>query len=112
MISEALNDIQHDYFHPVARTGLINGSIAGAVASLHDPYADYETPSQFNSFNNPKPDRFSGVGIDVDTTPAGLLVEGVLPQTPAAAAGLRPVTRSPLSTATRWPTSATPPRAT
>jgi carboxyl-terminal processing protease len=90
VISEALNDIRHDYFHPVGRTGLLNGSIAGAVASLHDPYADYETPSQFSSFNNPKPDRFSGVGIDVDSTPAGLLIEGVLPQTPAAAAGLRP----------------------
>ena len=89
VISEALNDIQHDYFHPVRRTALINGSIAGAVASLADPYAQYETPSQFNSFNNPRPDRFAGVGIDVDPTPAGLLVEGVLPHTPAAAAGIR-----------------------
>jgi carboxyl-terminal processing protease len=86
VISEALNDIQHDYFHPVGRTALINGSITGAVASLADPYAQYETPHQFNSFNNPKPDRFAGVGIDVETTPGGLLVEGVLPHTPAAAA--------------------------
>jgi carboxyl-terminal processing protease len=89
VISEALNDIQHDYFHPVGRTALINGSITGAVASLADPYADYETPSQFNAFNNPKQDRFAGVGVDVETTPAGLLVEGVLPHTPAAAAGIR-----------------------
>jgi carboxyl-terminal processing protease len=89
VISEALNDIQHDYLHPVGRTALISGSIRGAVASLADPYADYETPSQFNAFNNPKPDRFAGVGVDVETTPAGLLVEGVLPHTPAAAAGIR-----------------------
>jgi carboxyl-terminal processing protease len=89
VISEALSDIQHDYFHPVARTGLINGSISGAVASLGDPYATYDSPSAFTAFNHPKPDRFSGVGIDVDTTPAGLLVESVLAQTPAAAAGIR-----------------------
>ena len=89
VISEALSDIQHDYFHPVSRTGLINGSIAGAVASLGDPYATYDTPSEFSAFNNPKPDRFSGVGIYVDTTPAGLLVESVLAQTPAAAVGIR-----------------------
>jgi carboxyl-terminal processing protease len=88
-ISEALNDIQHDYFHPVGRTALINGSIAGAVASLADPYAQYETPSQFNSFSNPKPDRFAGIGVDVETTTGGLLVEGVLPHAPAAAAGIR-----------------------
>jgi carboxyl-terminal processing protease len=89
VISEALSDIQHDYFHPLSRNGLINGSIAGAVASLHDPYAAYDSPAQFSAFNNPKPDRFSGVGVDVDTTAAGLLVEIVFAQTPAAAAGIR-----------------------
>jgi carboxyl-terminal processing protease len=89
VISEALSDIQRDYFHPVSRSGLINGSIAGAVASLGDPYAAYDTPSDFTAFNNPKPDRFSGVGVDVNTTHAGLLVEGVLSDTPAAAAGIR-----------------------
>ena len=68
---------------------MINGSIAGAVASLDDPYAAYDTPSEFNAFNNPKPDRFSGVGVDVNRAHAGLLVEGVLPDTPAAAAGIR-----------------------
>jgi carboxyl-terminal processing protease len=89
VLSEALSDIQHDYFHPVSRAGLISGSIAGAVSSLGDPYATYDTPARYAAFNNPKPDRFSGVGIDVNTTRAGLLVEGVIPQTPAAAAGIR-----------------------
>ncbi len=89
VISEALSDIQHDYLHPVARPGLINGSIAGAVASLDDPYATYDTPSEYNAFNNPKPERFSGVGVDVMTTHAGLLVENVLAGAPAAAAGIR-----------------------
>jgi carboxyl-terminal processing protease len=89
VISEAISDIQRAYFHPVARAGLINGSIAGAVASLHDPYALYETPGQFSAFNNPKPDRFSGVGVDIENVAGGLFVEGVLPGTPAAAAGIR-----------------------
>jgi carboxyl-terminal processing protease len=89
VISEALSDIQQDYFHPVARSGLINGSIAGAVASLGDPYAQYQTPSEYSAFNNPKPQRFSGVGIDVNTKPAGLLVESVLSGTPASQAGIR-----------------------
>jgi carboxyl-terminal processing protease len=88
VISEALSDIQHDYFEPVGRAGLINGSIAGAVASLHDPYAAYDTPSEFNAFNNPKPERFSGVGIDVVPTPTGLRVDSVVPGMPAARAGI------------------------
>jgi carboxyl-terminal processing protease len=89
VIGEALSDIQHDYLHPVARTGLINGSIAGAVASLDDPYATYDTPSEYNAFNNPKPERFSGIGIDPSTTHAGVLVDSVLAGAPAAAAGIR-----------------------
>jgi carboxyl-terminal processing protease len=90
VISEALDDIQHDYFHPVSRSALVNGSIAGAVASLNDPYAQYETPVSYNAFDNPKPQHFSGVGIDVNPAPGGLLVENVLPGTPAARAGLGP----------------------
>ena len=90
VISEALSDIQHDYLHPVARGGLINSSIAGAVASLRDPYATYDTPAEYNAFNNPTPERFSGIGIDPSSTNAGLLVDSVLAGAPAAAAGIRP----------------------
>jgi carboxyl-terminal processing protease len=89
VIGEALSDIQHDYYHPVARGGLIDGSIAGAVAALNDPYAAYDTPAEYSAFNNPKPDRFSGVGINVVTTRAGLLIQSVVPGTPAAHAGIR-----------------------
>jgi len=89
VIGEALSDIQHDYYHPVGRTGLIDGSIAGAVATLKDPYAGYDTPAEYTAFNNPKPDQFSGVGIDVTSTRAGLLVQNVIPGGPAAHAGIR-----------------------
>jgi len=90
VISEALGDIQRDYFHPIGRGGLIDGSIAGAVASLRDPYAQYETPAGYSAFDHPKPYRFSGVGIvPVKTPHSGLLVQSVLPDTPAARAGIR-----------------------
>jgi len=89
VISEALSDIQRDYLHPISRQGLINGSIAGAIASLGDPYAVYETPAAYNAFNNPKPQTFAGIGITVDATAPGLVVEEVLPGEPAARAGIR-----------------------
>jgi carboxyl-terminal processing protease len=89
VIDEALSDIQHDYYHPVARAGLIDGSIAGAVATLKDPYAGYDSPAAYHAFNNPKPDQFSGVGVDVTGTRAGLVVQNVIPGLPAARAGIR-----------------------
>ena len=88
VISEALSDIQSDYFRPLGRSGLINGSISGAIASLNDPYAQYDTPKAYNAFNNPKPDNFGGIGIDVNTSARGLIVQSVLPHTPAARAGM------------------------
>jgi carboxyl-terminal processing protease len=89
VIDEALSDIQHDYYHPVGRSGLIDGSIAGAVATLKDPYAGYDTPAAYSAFNHPKPDQISGVGIDVIGTRAGLLIENVIPGLPASRAGIR-----------------------
>jgi len=89
IISEALSDIQQNDFRRVGRTGLINGAIAGAVSSLGDPYATYETPAEFNAFNHPAPQHFSGIGIDVQDVAKGLLIENVFPGGPAAKAGLR-----------------------
>jgi carboxyl-terminal processing protease len=89
VIDEALSDIQHDYFHPIGRGGLIDGSIAGAVATLKDPYAGYDTPAAYSAFNHPQPDQVSGVGIDVIATHAGLLVQNVIPGLPASRAGIR-----------------------
>jgi carboxyl-terminal processing protease len=88
VISEALSDIQHDYYHPVSRSALIDNSIAGAVAGLGDPYANYETAGQFHDFNNPQPSKQSGVGISVGADPAGLLIQTVFPDTPASRADL------------------------
>ena len=89
VIDEALSDIQNDWYRPTGRGPLINAAIAGAVASLGDPYAVYQTPQAFNSFNNPAPQQFSGVGIDVAPVHTGLLISGVLPRSPASGAGIR-----------------------
>jgi carboxyl-terminal processing protease len=90
VIDEALSDIQRDYFRPVGRTGLINGAITGAVASLNDPYAHYQTPQQYTDFNSPPSHPFAGVGITVNPVPAGLSVQEVIPGSPADRAGLQP----------------------
>jgi carboxyl-terminal processing protease len=88
-VDEALADIEHDYFRPLSDSALANGAIAGAVASLHDPYANYYTPGEFNAFVNPHPMHFAGVGVDIDVEHAGLIVEDVLAGSPAARAGVK-----------------------
>ena len=83
VIDEALSDIQRDFFRPIGRRGLINGAIKGAVASLGDPYAAYQTPKVYNDFNNPPAHPFAGVGITVVAVRGGLRVQEVLPGSPA-----------------------------
>jgi carboxyl-terminal processing protease len=90
-VDQALSDIQHDYFRPLDTDELQNGAISGAVASLNDPYADYQTPAQYREFGKaPAPTRFSGVGIDIKVTARGLLVQDVIAGSPAARGGVKP----------------------
>ncbi len=89
LMNQALNIIEKDYYRQVSRTQLVNSSLAAAVASLHDPFSQYVSPSSYRAFGHPSP-QISGVGIDVNPDPRGLRVVGVFPGTPAAQAGLAP----------------------
>ena len=88
VIDEALSDIQADYYRPVGARGLVNGAIAGAVASLGDPYASYETPHEFNSFNNPSPAALLGRRHHGPAEPRRDHRRERAPGSPAARAGL------------------------
>ena len=90
VIDEALSDIQGDFFRRVGRGGLINGAIRGAVASLGDPYAQYQTPNDYSAFNNPPAHPFAGVGLTVNAVHGGLRVQEVIPGSPADRAGMDP----------------------
>ncbi len=90
VVDQALGAIEHDYFHRLNPTQLDNNAIAGAIAGLRDPYADYQTPAQFRDFAKaPPPTQFGGVGIDVDVTARGLRVVTVFSGSPAARDGVR-----------------------
>jgi carboxyl-terminal processing protease len=89
-VDQALGLIEQDYFHRVDQAKLENGALAGMIASLDDPYANYQAPSQFHDFGKaPAPGRFGGIGVKVLPTKAGLLVQSVIAGSPAARGGLR-----------------------
>jgi carboxyl-terminal processing protease len=84
--AEALDDIARDYYRPITKAELDSASIAGAVASLDDPFSHYLTPSEFSGFATPT--HFSGVGVEVQPHPPGLQIVRVFNPSPAAQAGL------------------------
>ena len=87
VVNEAINRITDDYYRPVSRSSLADGSISGAVASLGDRFSHYLTPREFREFNSPP--SFTGIGVSVEPDRRGLLIARVFDASPAARAGLR-----------------------
>ena len=87
VVNEAINRITQDYYRPVSKSSLTNGSISGAVASLGDRFSHYLTPREFREFNSPP--SFTGIGVSVEPNRRGLSIARVFDASPAARAGLR-----------------------
>lgn len=89
LVTDALDIISRDYYRKSNRADLLNKGLAGAVASLEDPYSHYLSPTDYHQFQNESNPHVAGVGIDVMSGSAGLKVIDVFPGTPASQAGLK-----------------------
>jgi carboxyl-terminal processing protease len=89
-VDAALADIEQQYYRRLGAAQLQNGAISGAVATLGDPYASYETPAEYRDFGKaPAAPRFSGIGVVVIPVARGLRVEQVIPGSPASHGGIK-----------------------
>jgi carboxyl-terminal processing protease len=90
LIDQVFGLLSKDYYRPLNRSALVNEGLAGAVASLDDPYSHYFDPTDYRTFENQDNPHLSGIGVDVDPQPApnGLRVVDVFQGSPAAKAGI------------------------
>jgi len=88
LVNQVIGLLQKDYYRPLNRNQLVNKGLAGMVASLGDPYSHYYDPTAYQGFLNESNPHLSGIGVDVQATSRGLLVDDVFPGSPAAKAGL------------------------
>lgn len=88
-VQEAVDLIERHYYRPIAEERIVNGSIAGAVASLGDRFSYYFDPETYALFLSGAYHSFSGVGMSVVEVPKGLRVSDTYPGSPAARAGIR-----------------------
>jgi carboxyl-terminal processing protease len=86
VVNEAIGKISSDYYRPIVKSRLTNGSISGAVASLGDRFSHYLSPREFREFNSPP--SFTGIGVSVGPDRRGLLIAKVFDGSPAARAGI------------------------
>lgn len=88
LVDTVLDTIDQNYYRPVSRDRLINEGLVAMVASLHDPYSRYYSPTAYQAFLNQSNPHFGGIGVDVVQDPRGLQIIDVFPGQPAAQAGL------------------------
>jgi len=90
VVDEAIERVESDYYRSIPADELNSASISGLVASLHDRFSHYLSPSEYSEFGTAP--HFTGIGVSVDPSlVAGhaLLVEHVFDSSPAARAGLK-----------------------
>lgn len=69
----------------------VAGAIAGLVASYNDPYTIFLPKENANAFKEQVNGEFEGIGAALDITTAdGVIVIGLLPDSPAQKAGIKP----------------------
>ena len=85
-----LSDLQQHYYKPVNVSRLAQTGINGLLKTLNDPYTEYFTPAEAQSFAQALAGRYSGVGVVLQQKGSLLQVVRVLPGSPAGQAHVRP----------------------
>ncbi len=88
LMQDVVNLLRRDYYRTISPSQVESKGIAGAIASLHDPYSHYFDPSDYRTFLHQSNPHLSGIGVDVLPDAHGLRVVDVFPSSPAAHAGL------------------------
>jgi carboxyl-terminal processing protease len=87
-IDEVRDALVGSYYRAVDRDVLDEPTIAGLLAELGDPNTDYLTAPEYDALKNRTARSYSGVGLTVEPSRAGLVVTSAL-NGPARAAGVR-----------------------
>ena len=92
LVVEATELIEDNYYRPVSKGELGDGSLRGMVRELRrrndDRFSDYFSESSLKRFNEEIAGRFSGIGIAVTPVPRGLRASHIFGRSPAERAGI------------------------
>lgn len=89
VFSQVLHRIRQDYVDAVDVDKLMLGAINGMVKTL-DPYSQYMTPKQYQSFQEETSGEYFGIGVEITQESNGLKIIAPYPGSPAEKAGLQP----------------------
>jgi carboxyl-terminal processing protease len=88
-LEEVRQELAGNYYRPLGKDVLARSSIPEVIEALDDPNTEYLTAAEYTSLKNRTARSYSGVGLTVEPSRAGLLVTSAL-RGPARRAGVRP----------------------
>jgi carboxyl-terminal processing protease len=89
IFARALSHIENSYVGDVNQDAIIEGAIRGMLKVL-DPHSAYLNAEELRILDSDTQGQFGGVGVEVDVNDGWLTVLHVMPNGPAARAGVQP----------------------
>lgn len=90
-IEDALKMIKSKYIEDVDTEKLVDGAVAGIAEATGDPYTRYMDEEEYEEMLNSGTETYGGLGVhityDIDTQ--GIVILGIMPNTPAEEADLK-----------------------
>lgn len=89
LFAEVMDRIKQDYVEPIDDRDLVESAIRGMVADL-DAHSQYLDANEYQDIRISTTGSYSGVGLEVSSIDAEILVVAPIDGTPAFRAGIRP----------------------
>ncbi|MEG2310357.1 MAG: S41 family peptidase [Clostridia bacterium] len=85
LIEEAINKVSNDYIDNVDKQKLIEGAISGVAAATGDPYTRYMPEDEYQKMLVSGSETYGGIGVHItyDKENNGIMVLGIMPNSPA-----------------------------
>lgn len=87
-LEEIFNFISENYYKQTDPDELLEGAVAGMVASIDDPYGKYYRPGKMDPYRDYIDGKYTGIGVTVTAVEEGFNVTSVEAGSPAAGAGI------------------------
>lgn len=90
-IQEAMNKIQKNYIDDVNADDIVDGAIAGMAAATGDPYTRYMSEEEYQEMMKSSNEEYCGIGVHItfDKDSSGIILLGIMPDSPAIKEGLK-----------------------
>lgn len=90
-VEDALRRVKSKYIEDVDTEKLIDGAVSGIVEATGDPYTRYLDEEEYNEMLTSGKETYGGLGIHItyDSETGGIIILGIMPDSPAVEADLK-----------------------